>query len=189
MGTKHLRRPSPATIIASIALFVSLGGTSYALAVGSIGSREIRNDSVRSVDVRDGTLRGKDVRPDALGGNQVDEATLDASKLQLPTPPATTDGTLLRALVTYQGQYANARGVEDVDHLQQGIYLVHFDRDVTACVAVATVRSEMAIGLPSAGTGEIVVRPAFQHPNAVRVHTANNDGQLADQDFTLLVAC
>ena len=30
---------SPATVIASLALFVSLGGVSYAVATGSIGSR------------------------------------------------------------------------------------------------------------------------------------------------------
>ncbi len=55
------RRPSAATVIASIALFVSLGGVSYGVASGSIGSREIKNNAVRSVDVRNGTLTDRDI--------------------------------------------------------------------------------------------------------------------------------
>ena len=46
------RRPSPALVIACIALFVSLGGVSYAVATGSIDSREIRNNTISSNDVR-----------------------------------------------------------------------------------------------------------------------------------------
>jgi hypothetical protein len=44
---KVIRSLSPATLIASVALFVSLGGVSYAVATGSIGSRAIKNGSVR----------------------------------------------------------------------------------------------------------------------------------------------
>ena len=40
------RRPSPALVIACIALFVSLGGVSYGVATGFIDSREIRNNTV-----------------------------------------------------------------------------------------------------------------------------------------------
>jgi hypothetical protein len=45
-----------------IALFFALTGTSYAVATGSIDSREIRNNSVRGKDVRNNTLTGADVR-------------------------------------------------------------------------------------------------------------------------------
>jgi hypothetical protein len=60
------RLPSPALVIASIALFVSLGGVSYGLATGSIDSREIKNNAVRSGDVTNNTLRSKDVRNNTL---------------------------------------------------------------------------------------------------------------------------
>ena len=50
----HHRRPSPALVIACIALFVSLGGVSYAVATGSIDSREIANNKIRSMDIRNG---------------------------------------------------------------------------------------------------------------------------------------
>src|SRR5919205_527760 len=54
------RRPSPAMVVAMTALFVSLGGVSYGLATGSIGSREIRNNSIRSIDVRNRSLLARD---------------------------------------------------------------------------------------------------------------------------------
>ena len=72
--------------IGYLALFVALGGTSYAVATGSIDSREIknnsvsskdlRNNSVRGGDVRNRTITGRDVRAGAIGGAQVNEATL-----------------------------------------------------------------------------------------------------------------
>jgi hypothetical protein len=60
------RLPSPALVIACVALFVSLGGVSYGLAKGSIDSREIKNNTVRSSDVRNNTIRSKDVRNNTL---------------------------------------------------------------------------------------------------------------------------
>ena len=58
---KHLRAPSPAMAVALIALFSSLGGVSYAVATGSIDSREIRNNDVRGKDIRNGTISSRDL--------------------------------------------------------------------------------------------------------------------------------
>jgi hypothetical protein len=41
---KFARRPSPATVIASLALFVSLSGVSYGVATGFIDSRDPQRD-------------------------------------------------------------------------------------------------------------------------------------------------
>lgn len=51
-------------VTATLALFASLGGTSYA--VQQIGSKDIRDNSIRSRDVRDNTLRSRDVRNHTL---------------------------------------------------------------------------------------------------------------------------
>jgi hypothetical protein len=58
-------------VVASIALFVALGGVSYGLATGSIDSREIKNNTVRSKDVRNNNLRGRDVRNNSITGRDV----------------------------------------------------------------------------------------------------------------------
>jgi hypothetical protein len=52
--------------IALIALFVAMGGTSYAAATGSIDSREIKNNSVSTNDLRNNGIRSRDVRNGAL---------------------------------------------------------------------------------------------------------------------------
>ena len=69
-------RPSPAMAVACGALFVALGGTGYAVATGSIDSREIKKNTIRSKDVRNNSLRGSDVRNGTLTGSDVDESSL-----------------------------------------------------------------------------------------------------------------
>ena len=67
---RHLmHRPSPAMVVALLALFVALGGTSFAAL--RIGSRQIINNSVRGKDVRNGTLGGRDVKNNRLTGADV----------------------------------------------------------------------------------------------------------------------
>jgi hypothetical protein len=71
-------------VAATAALFVALGGTSYAvLEVGSddvvdnsLRSRDIRNDTVRSRDIRDRNIRARDIRRNSLGSEIVREGAL-----------------------------------------------------------------------------------------------------------------
>jgi hypothetical protein len=55
-----------ANVMATVAVFVALGGTSYAVATGSIDSREIKNNTVRSKDIRNNEIGSKDVRDRSL---------------------------------------------------------------------------------------------------------------------------
>lgn len=70
------RRPSPSMVVALVALFLSLGGVSYGVATGSIGSRDIKNNAVRGKDIRNRTLSGIEIKHNSLGGAQVKEDTL-----------------------------------------------------------------------------------------------------------------
>src|SRR5581483_2402945 len=54
-----LRRPSPAFVLAGLALAVALGGTSYAavsLPANSVGTAQLKNDAVTSLKVKNGSL-------------------------------------------------------------------------------------------------------------------------------------
>ena len=56
-------------------------GTGGAYAINTIGSRDIKNDSIRSRDLRDGrAVRGNDVRANALGGREINERSLVGSR-------------------------------------------------------------------------------------------------------------
>ncbi len=70
------RRPSPATVIACIALFVALGGVSYGFATGSIDSREIKNENVRSQDIRNNSIRTDDLRNNEVRGRDIRNSTV-----------------------------------------------------------------------------------------------------------------
>ena len=57
--------PSPAMIVACVALIVALGGTSYAalkLPRNSVGNRQLKSNAVTSAKVRNGSLTARDFR-------------------------------------------------------------------------------------------------------------------------------
>jgi hypothetical protein len=55
-------RPSPAMMVALVALFVAMGGVSYAalLAPNSVGPKQLKKNAVRSAKVKDGSLKAVD---------------------------------------------------------------------------------------------------------------------------------
>ncbi len=91
----RVHRPSPALVIALVALFVSVGGVGYAAATigsaqiknNSVRSKDIRNNDVRGSDVRTGTLEGSDLKDNGLTGTDVVESTLGT------VPSANSAGT------------------------------------------------------------------------------------------------
>jgi hypothetical protein len=64
--SKLRSRLTYANTVASIALFIALGGTSYGLATGSIDSRELKNNTVRGKDIRNNDVRSGDIRNRSL---------------------------------------------------------------------------------------------------------------------------
>jgi hypothetical protein len=95
-------RISPATLLAALALFVSLGGVSYGVATGSINSREIQNGSVQSRDVRDGGLQGRDIANGSLGTRDVRDGALQGRDVANGTLQSrdVRDGVLIGADLT-----------------------------------------------------------------------------------------
>ncbi len=73
---RFVRQPSPAAVIASIALFVSLGGVSYGVATGSIDGREVKDSSLKGGDIRNGSLASRDMKKDSVGGVAIKESVL-----------------------------------------------------------------------------------------------------------------
>jgi hypothetical protein len=79
------RRPTPAMIVALIALFVSLSGVSYGVATGFIDSREIKNNEVRSIDLRNNEIRTRDLRNNEVRGIDIRNSTVQGRDIQLNT--------------------------------------------------------------------------------------------------------
>jgi hypothetical protein len=80
------RRPSPALVVASLALFVAMGGTGYAAV--AVTGRDVVNSTLSGKDVKDESLTGKDVR--SLTGRDVIDGSLlaaDFASGQVPVGP------------------------------------------------------------------------------------------------------
>jgi hypothetical protein len=81
------RRPTPAMLVALLALFVALGGSSYAavkisardIQRGAVGTRAIANNAVRSADIHNATISGIDVKDDSLTNADIDNTSLSAA--------------------------------------------------------------------------------------------------------------
>ena len=64
-----MRRPSPALIVACIALFIALGGTSYAvtqLPRNSVGTTQLKKNAVTSQKIKDGAISSQKIKDGAI---------------------------------------------------------------------------------------------------------------------------
>lgn len=76
-----------ANVMATVAVFVALGGTSYAVTTGAIDSRAIKNNTIRSEDIRNNAVRSIDV----LNGTLL---ARDFKAGQLPAGPKGATGAV-----------------------------------------------------------------------------------------------
>ena len=187
---RFARMPSPAMVVACLALFVALSGVSYAVA--TIGSDDISNGSIRNRDFKDGTLRGNEAKPDGFGANAIKEQVLDSSKLnaaKIGKVPgaALADGLTRHGVISSAGALVRGRGVTSAAKTGDGQYQVIFDVDVRNCTYFATLGDESA---SAPGTGQISVTSAASNVNGVRVVTRNSAGDAnVDRSFHLTVSC
>ena len=164
--------PSPAMVVALIALFLSLGGVSYGLATGVIDGREIRNN----------TITFKDVRKDKLGGGSIKE-----SRLGTVNGALISHGSAHFAVVNAGGQQVRARGTTSAARTGPGRYQVIFDRDVRGCGYYATISGPTAAAPPE--HGQITASGLATNVNGVDIRTTNRDGAETNRPFHLLVLC
>ena len=164
------RMPSPALVVAMIALFSSLGGVSYGLARGSIDGREVRNRS----------LTGTDLKRDSVGGTVIKESTLGA------VPQA--GGVTHFAAVSAEGAPLSTRGVlTTFKNSEQGDYLVVFDKEIRNCAYIATIVN--AGPTENALRGQIGVGLSVADARALQVQTTNAAGAPAKRSFHVAVLC
>ena len=172
--------PSPAMVVAVVALVMSLGGSAYALV---ITGKSIRNGSVTNKDIHNRSLTGNDMRKDSVGGGAIDEATLG------PVPSAfLAAGASRFAVVTAGGQAVRGRDVSSAARTSEGRYQVIFNGDVRSCSYFATIGDVSASAPPK--NSQISVSSLGSNVNGVAVRTENGgDGTELDRSFHLIVMC
>jgi hypothetical protein len=93
-------RPSHATVVAYLALFLALGGSAVA-AKTAITGKQIKNSTITSVDIKNGSISGADLKKNTLTGTQINEA-------KLGTVPSATNAATAGNANTVGGLAASA---------------------------------------------------------------------------------
>jgi hypothetical protein len=99
---RWLHIPSPAMIVACVALFVALGGTSYAaikLPANSVGTKQIKSSAVTNAKVKAATLTGAKIKDATLTGAKVQDGSLTGADLAAGAVDTTKLGTIPGARV------------------------------------------------------------------------------------------
>jgi hypothetical protein len=139
------RRPSPATAIALVALFVALGGTSYAALV--VTGRNVRNGSLTGADVKTNSLTGVDIRGihgADVTNNSLTSADVAESKLG-KVPTAKTADRAVSATTATSASNVNGLGVRKFSlKIPSG-----GPEAVVAAAAGVTVRASCPAGAPA----------------------------------------
>jgi Collagen triple helix repeat (20 copies) len=188
------RRPSPALIVACIALVFALGGTSIAAVkvlapANSVGSLQVINKSLLPIDFKTPPkgprgLRGPAGIPGPAGpaGPKGDAGSAGAAGAAGPKGDAGAAATALWALVDGNGALARSKGVTSALKFATGQYQLIFNQAVTNCISVATV---------TGAGGEVASNPDYTGVVAgkVTVATFTSAGAAIDRAFEVAVFC
>ncbi|HEY3613148.1 MAG TPA: hypothetical protein VGK92_05555 [Gaiellales bacterium] len=68
------RRPTYANVVATLALFLAIGGTTVAGAAGLLSGKDVQDGSLTGADIQNGSLTGADIRAGSLGSNALSVA-------------------------------------------------------------------------------------------------------------------
>ena len=172
-----------ANVTATLALFIALGGSSYAalqLPRNSVGAQQVRTGAVRSSEVRDRSLLLRDISTKtrrSLRGQR--GAAGPAGAQGPPGAPATS----YFAAVSSSGSFVRGNATSGGRAGATGVYVVGFAQSVSGCAYSATIGTTDS---SSAGAGRISVR---DDGGRVGVQTFEAAGNAADLPFHLLVAC
>ncbi len=173
-------RLSYANVTATLALFIALGGSSYAalsLPRNSVGTQQLRAGAVRSTDVKNRSLQVSDLSTRArasLAGRQGPAG---------PPGPAGAAAARHFAAVSASGGLLRGNATSGGNAGGTGTYVVGFAERVSSCVYSATVGTTDGNAAPA---GRATVR---ELDGRVGVQTFDPAGNPADLPFHVIVAC
>jgi hypothetical protein len=197
------KRLNFANVTSMIALFVALGGTSYAAAMlprnsvgkgqiranavgkseaapNSVGKSEVATSSIGRSEIATNGVAASEIKANAIDSDEIADGGLQAADLSAAAQSA-INGVKFHSAVTDAGTQSagNAKGVTHT--AASGVYTVDLGSDVSACQSAATVTGTTA--------GLATVTPDATNKNVLTVSTFAPAGAPADRAFNLIVAC
>jgi len=198
-------RLSFANVTSVLALFIALGGTSYAavnltsnsvnkahLRTNSVGKSEIRSSAVGRSEVGSQAIGASELRTSGVGSNDVRDESLALADLApaARTSLADLNGVTFRASGNGAGTLTGGN-VRSLARTALGVYTVETGRDVSACqysADVTGVKNGAAIEPPPATARDATAEPSATNTQVV-VKTYDTAGAAIDSTFSLLIAC
>jgi hypothetical protein len=173
MSTLKKSRPSPAMVVAVIALIAALAGTAYA--AQTINGGAIKKQTIGGGKLKKDTLTGFQINNNKLGTVPFAKVSTHTFWAVVNNPGGAGNATLARAsgpniTVTEGGGAVN----------------VVFPFNVSICANVAA-RNNAGTPVPKEGYAQTNISPA--NTNAIEVRTRGKDGGPEDADFHLIVIC
>jgi hypothetical protein len=186
-----------ANVIATLALFLALGGGAYAatqLPKDSVGSKQIKANAVSGSKVKDQSLLAGDFKkgqlPAGPKGDQGIQGTQGIQGIQgnqgVPGEPATK----LFAHASAFGGLSYGSGAVSATRngaAGSGTYTVTFNRNLSGCVALASAGTGEGGTLPSQFSPGVVATASISG-NTVLVETTSGSTH-NDYDFHVAVFC
>jgi hypothetical protein len=173
MRTLRERRPSPAMVVAIIALIVALAGTAYA--AQTINGGAIKKQTIGGGKLKQKTLTGFQINVNKLGVVPAAKRASHTYWAVVNNPAGAGNATLSRA--SDAGISATEGG---------GAVAVVLPQNVTGCANLAD-RNNAGTTVPAPGFAQTNSAPA--NANAVEVRTRDEKGANEDGDFHLVVVC
>jgi hypothetical protein len=167
------RRPSPAMVVAVIALIVALAGTAYA--AQTINGGAIKKQTIGGGKLKHKTLTGYQINTNKLGVVPAAQRASHTYWAVVNNPTGAGNAALARA------SDATITAVEG-----GGAVAVTFPINISGCANVAG-RDNAGTTVPGPGYAQTNTSPA--NPNAIEVRTRDEKGVDADADFHLIVVC
>ncbi|MFN2628231.1 MAG: hypothetical protein ABR569_06295 [Gaiellaceae bacterium] len=184
------RRPSPALVVACLALAAALGGTGYSaiiLPANSVGTKQLKNSSVVAAKVKVHSLIASNFKPGQLpAGPKGADGLAGAAG---PAGPKGDSATKLFATVKQKAgggdvELGPSSGVQTLVRQggDSGIYNLKFNQDVSNCAVLAMPGGKSLVN------GEATANTTGG--SGVTVQTFDSGGSTADLDsFTVAVFC
>jgi hypothetical protein len=174
------RLPSPAMMVALIALFVALGGSATAALV--ITGANIKNGTVTGLDLKNGTVSGYDLKTAAVTGGKVKNGTLMAADFKAGQLSARAYGR-----VAGDGTLARSKNVIGITRPFTGVYCIALAAgiDVSQTGVVATVDQAASTGGPEQLYSVAWYSPGISCPaGQLQVLTYVSDFALGDVEYS-----
>jgi hypothetical protein len=177
-----------ANVASTMALFLALGGTSYAVAAlprNSVGAEQLRSNSVGASETRRGAIRSSEIRDRSIRLRDISKSTKDS--LHGQTGPQGPPGPTFAATINSAGLRVKGNATGSVSNVF-GTRIIAFAGSVSSCVPSVSL-TQVPGGSNPVPPHDAHVRAETTSDGRVIVRMFDPTGAPETYPFNLIVAC